>query len=282
MQPTSEVVGFSENWKALRQELVIEKEQVIQQQPKVTPELTSAQIEKRKKRNRKRKLKAAAAVSTTSTTLTASTDPSTSEIPSKKPKVTFAEQIVTTTTVKQNDETLPTKVIALDCEYVGGGIDGKDNILARVSMVNQTGYCFYDKYVAPIDKVTDFRTHVSGIRPANLHNAENFKKVQKEVSDLLADRTVVGHSLQNDFKVLSLAHPRRLTRDTSKYRLFRQMAQAFRTPSLKQLAQVVLGIQIQQGEHDSITDAKVAMQLYTLHRKKWESDISRYQKTKKP
>jgi len=274
MLPASQLANFSENWKALRKELVVEK-QSLEKQQIVQPEPSDSVKEKRKRRNRKRKMNA----EVTAATLTASTTSTFAEVAAKKPKVTFAaEQVVTTTVVKHTDPTVPTKVIAIDCEYVGAGIDSQDNILARVSIVNQTGYCIYDKYVTPTAKITDFRTAVSGIRPANLRNAEDFKKVQKEVSDLLADRIVVGHSLQNDFKVLSLAHPRRLTRDTAKYRLFREMAKSFKTPSLKQLAQTVLGIQIQQGEHDSITDAKVAMQLYTMHRKKWESDISRYRK----
>jgi len=276
MLPASKAVSFSENWKTLQKELVVEKEQLEQQKQQV-PQMSAAESEKRKKRNRKRRMNAAARAETSAGTATDA------ETAAKKPKVSFASEavVVTATSTRHTDPTQPTKVIAIDCEYVGGGVDGRDNILARVSIVNQSGHCIYDKYVAPTDKVTDFRTVVSGIRPTNLHNAENFKKVQKEVSDLLADRTIVGHSLQNDFKVLSLAHPRKLTRDTAKYRLFRQMAKSFKTPSLKVLAQVILGIQIQQGEHDSITDAKVAMQLYMIHRKKWESDIGRYQQAKK-
>uniref|UniRef100_A0A914X7D5 RNA exonuclease 4 n=1 Tax=Plectus sambesii TaxID=2011161 RepID=A0A914X7D5_9BILA len=283
MLPATQVVNFSENWKMLRQELTVEKEQLtIQQkaQMKALPALSSSEIEKKKRRNRKRKMNAAASAATSAEP--SSADPTSAETATKKPKVCFAEEVVTTMTIKHTDQTQPTKVVAIDCEYVGGGFESRDNILARVSIVNQHGHCFYDKYVTPTEKVTDFRTAVSGIRPSNLRNAENFKKVQKEVSDLLADRIVVGHALQNDFKVLSLAHPRRLTRDTAKYKLFRQMANCFKTPSLKHLAQVVLGIQIQEGEHDSVTDAKVAMQLYTLHRKKWESDIGRYQRGKKP
>ena len=47
---------------------------------------------------------------------------------------------------------------------VGVGDRGKDSILARVSIVNQYGQCVYDKYVCPTEQVTDYRTHVSGIR----------------------------------------------------------------------------------------------------------------------
>ena len=56
----------------------------------------------------------------------------------------------------------------MDCEMVGVGIDGSDSILARVSIVNVHGKCVYDKYVRPTEKVTDYRTEVSGIRRKNI------------------------------------------------------------------------------------------------------------------
>lgn len=63
-----------------------------------------------------------------------------------------------------------TRVIGLDCEMVGVGFGGKDSVLARVSIVNHFGNCIYDKYVKPVEKVTDYRTHVSGIRPKDIVN----------------------------------------------------------------------------------------------------------------
>ena len=65
-----------------------------------------------------------------------------------------------------------TKAIAIDCEMVGVGKDGTESVLARVSLVNQHGHCIYDKFVKPREKVTDYRTHVSGIRPSNLRDGE--------------------------------------------------------------------------------------------------------------
>ena len=52
----------------------------------------------------------------------------------------------------------------MDCEMVGVGSDGQDSILARVSIVNQFGQCIYDTFVKPTELVTDYRTHVSGVR----------------------------------------------------------------------------------------------------------------------
>ncbi|MGH0135835.1 UNVERIFIED_CONTAM: hypothetical protein FKN15_029152 [Acipenser sinensis] len=61
-----------------------------------------------------------------------------------------------------------TKAVAMDCEMVGVGQSGEDSIVARVSIVNHFGKCIYDKYVKPTEKVTDYRTAVSGIRPKDL------------------------------------------------------------------------------------------------------------------
>ena len=63
-----------------------------------------------------------------------------------------------------------TKRLAIDCEMVGVGIEGKDNMLGRVSIVNSFGQTVYDTFVAPMQKVADYRTEFSGIRPEDLVN----------------------------------------------------------------------------------------------------------------
>ena len=55
---------------------------------------------------------------------------------------------------------------------VGVGTDGQDSVLARVSIVNKFGHTLLDKYVKPREKVTDYRTHVSGIRPSDLKDGK--------------------------------------------------------------------------------------------------------------
>ncbi len=96
-----------------------------------------------------------------------------------------------------------------------------------------------------------------------------FKEVQKEISDLLDGRVLVGHALKHDLKVLFLTHPKRMIRDTSAYRPFRA-AFGGRTPSLKNLAARMVGVSVQEGEHSSVQDAQAAMRLYTMFRKDWE------------
>lgn len=182
--------------------------------------------------------------------------------------------------VKENAFNGFTRAVAMDCEMVGTGDDGKESILARVSIVNHFGQCIYDKYVKPVDEVTDYRTAVSGIRPSDVENGEDFKVVQKEVNDIMKKRVIVGHALRHDLKALFLQHPRKDTRDTSKYQPFRKLFNG-NCPSLKRLTERVLGVQIQDREHDSVQDAQAAMRLYTMHRKRWEQEMqARYRRSK--
>ncbi|XP_078678186.1 RNA exonuclease 4-like isoform X3 [Branchiostoma floridae x Branchiostoma belcheri] len=154
-----------------------------------------------------------------------------------------------------------TRAVGMDCEMVGTGHRGSKSALARVSIVNQFGKCVYDKFVKPKEKVTDYRTFVSGIRPQDLKDGESFQSVQKEVADILKGRILVGHALQNDMKALQMTHPKQMIRDTSNFPPFKSLAGGNNTPSLKKLAAGVLHLQIQKGEHCSIQDAQVAMKL---------------------
>ena len=158
--------------------------------------------------------------------------------------------------------------IRLDCEMVGTGRDGKSSILARVSIVNRYGHVLYDSHVRPKEKVTDYRTLVSGVVAKDLKNAPEFEKVQQDVSDLLLGKTLVGHTLFFDFKVLMLNHPQRMIRDSARYKPFRKFG-----PGLKKLCAQLLGLEIQEGAHSSVIDAQATMLLYIKFQKEWEENI---------
>lgn len=165
-----------------------------------------------------------------------------------------------------------TRAVAMDCEMVGVGYNGEDSILARVSLVNHFGKCIYDKYVKPTEKVTDYRTAVSGIRPNDIKNGEDIKTVQKEVAQILKGRILVGHAIHNDLKILLLDHPKKMIRDTQRYKPFRQRVKSSR-PALRNLCRQILNVQVQQGEHSSVQDAQATMRLYTMVKKQWEAEL---------
>ncbi|KMZ63143.1 RNA exonuclease [Zostera marina] len=169
-----------------------------------------------------------------------------------------------------SDDCSATDELAMDCEMVGVGIDGRKNALGRVTLVNTWGNVVYDEYVCPLERVVDFRTEFSGIRPKNLKKAKEFLVVQKKVSDLLKGRILVGHALHNDLKVLMLTHPKKDIRDTAQYQPFKLKG---RRRALRHLASQILNISIQQHEHCSIEDARSAMLIYQKHKRGWEGSL---------
>lgn len=174
------------------------------------------------------------------------------------------------------------KYIALDCEMVGIGEGGHDDALARVSVVDFFGRQVYDSFVKPQagQWVTDWRTHVSGVSSRHLRLARPFEEVRRVVEDLLRGeeddnvgggakkgetRILVGHDVKHDLTVLGLSHPPRLIRDTAKFSGFKKYGHGPK-PALRVLAREILGLEIQTGQHSSVEDARVTMQLFRQHK----------------
>mmetsp|Transcript_20032 Transcript_20032/g.40455 ORF Transcript_20032/g.40455 Transcript_20032/m.40455 type:complete len:275 (+) Transcript_20032:32-856(+) len=165
-----------------------------------------------------------------------------------------------------------TAIVAMDCEMVGVGRGGRRSILARCSIVNYRGEVLYDKFVKPMEPVTDYRTHVSGIRPRDINgpHAIPFRQCQQEVAKLLERRTLVGHSVDNDLKVLLLSHPKHNLRDTAFYKPLCPK----RPKALKKLVKTVLGRTIQTGEHSSVEDARCTLDVYKAVMDSWEKSLA--------
>ena len=68
---------------------------------------------------------------------------------------------------------LLTRELALDCEMVGVGASGTRSALAQVVICNAHEQVVYSTFVKPVDRVTDFRTHVSGVRSAHMARARS-------------------------------------------------------------------------------------------------------------
>lgn len=167
-----------------------------------------------------------------------------------------------------------TRHLAIDCEMVGVGPRGCRDVLARVSIVNAFGHVIYDKYVRPNERVTDYRTFVSGIEAYHLKDGISFEVCQREVCNLLQDRILIGHAVHHDLKVLYLDHPKCDIRDTSKY-FDASVYGGKGTPSLRKLTEYYLNLNIQNSSHDSVEDARATMRLYTMFKKDWETSLHR-------
>ncbi|KAF8716041.1 hypothetical protein RHS02_09970, partial [Rhizoctonia solani] len=170
----------------------------------------------------------------------------------------------------------PGRYIAIDCEMVGVGENGSESSLARASIVDFQGRVVLDEFVLQRERVTDYRTQVSGVRPKDMINAKPFSEVQARIATLLssADRILVGHALHNDLTALLLSHPAARIRDTQVYagrkpnpgkgkgkakegEGEKTLWEKYRSPriGLKRLVKEELGLDIQVGEHSSVPRA---------------------------
>ncbi|KAF9989623.1 RNA exonuclease 3 [Mortierella antarctica] len=151
-------------------------------------------------------------------------------------------------------------VVAMDCEmcYTTGGFE-----LARISVVGQDGKTIMDELVKPKNAIVDLNSRYSGIMSLEgaKYDLEQARALFLELID--GDTIVIGHSLENDFKVLRLIHTRVI--DTAMMYPHPQRVHGFRY-SLQSLARQHLHITIQDSEHghDSFEDAKTCLDLVRL------------------
>ena len=162
--------------------------------------------------------------------------------------------------------------VALDCEMVGT-LTGK-SVCARVVLVDWKGRTVLDHYVRPAEKITDYRTFVSGITEEQIEQAPTLEEVQPMVQAKLAGKILVGHGLSNDLECLGLEHPWHMIRDTALYEPFMKMHYGKMNPrKLKDLTKEKLqrDIQVDGDAHSPVEDAIAALDLYKSHRPRWEA-----------
>ncbi len=177
------------------------------------------------------------------------------------------------------------KYVAIDCEMVGIGTDGVKSALARASVTNWDGEVLLDTFVRVPERVTDFRTHVSGVRSKDIHakneDAMDHEECRLKVGELLMGKILVGHALKNDLSALMISHPRSEIRDTARYKPFMRATGRsggkLRPRKLRDLVYENLGMRIQvEGEaHSSIDDARASMELYKYARSRWEKELEK-------
>lgn len=190
--------------------------------------------------------------------------------------------------VQEYEDSIPEDVknkhVALDCEMVGIGADGKQSALARVSITGWNGEVILDTFVQVPDRVTDFRTFVSGVRASDIRStnekAMELHECRKKVAQILKDKILVGHSLKNDFAALMLTHPKHSIRDTARYKPFMRASGRnggkLRPRKLRDLVKEHLGLDIQKDgqEHTSIEDAQATMKLFKSVIEEWEKSVA--------
>lgn len=175
------------------------------------------------------------------------------------------------------------RYLALDCEMVGVGPNGAYSALARVSIVNWWGSVVLDTFVKVPQRVTDFRTFVSGIRAKDIASkqAMQLDDCRNLVRKILRGKILVGHGLENDLKVLKVKHPWCDVRDTATYPPF--MRESIDSKGVRQLYPKKLRdltweesgkvIQVLGKAHNPTEDAVAALELYKKVRNDWDQSI---------
>ncbi|KAF9156261.1 hypothetical protein BG015_006479 [Linnemannia schmuckeri] len=156
----------------------------------------------------------------------------------------------------------PKKMIAMDCEMCRTKA-GQE--LTRVTLIDEAGKTVYDELVMPENPILDYLTQYSGMTAVRLNGVTTrLAEVQEKLKEFVDYNTIlVGHSLENDMKVLKLAHP--FIIDTSL--VYHHTRGPPYRPGLKWLAQKWLQRQIQanlERGHDSAEDALACMDLIKL------------------
>lgn len=163
------------------------------------------------------------------------------------------------------EKNLAPRLVALDCEMCETTSDAR--ALIGVSVVDERGKVLLKTLVKPPGVVVDYKTDVTGLSAKDFTGVTTtLADVQRElVSIVTAETILVGHGLVHDLRALKFHHAPVI--DTAMLFEYENLPRS--TPGLADLCKRLLGVEMRKGgdgAHDSVEDAKAAMELC-----KWEA-----------
>jgi len=192
----------------------------------------------------------------------------------------FPTRIPSITSLSDKTQVESVNVVAIDTEFVSVQLEKSTitatgekrtlvegrSALARMSILNvRTGEVLIDDYVKPQEPVVDYLTRFSGIRPGDLDERNprlvTTQTAYMKLRSLIDNGCIfIGHGLQKDFQVINLhVSPRQLIDTVVVFHKHKR-----RWISLRFLANYLLKRDMQQDVHDSVEDAKAALELFQI------------------
>jgi RNA exonuclease 4 len=162
----------------------------------------------------------------------------------------------------KNSQKKITPVIALDAEMLICEDNSKQ--IGRLSIVNFNRVVLYDSFFKPSKRVKNYLTRYSGLTFLNTNRAPLFEEEKEKIEKILKNAVIVGHSLSSDQEVLNIKWNWKQIRDIS---LFPAFKKGNKKTSLKDMTEKYLEIEIQNGEHSSVEDARAALEVYKLYKR---------------
>ncbi|KAH9484202.1 PAN2-PAN3 deadenylation complex catalytic subunit PAN2 [Psilocybe cubensis] len=189
----------------------------------------------------------------------------------------------------------PGTLVAIDAEFVlmqqeetEFRSDGTKKVLrparlslARVSVLRgdgpRQGIPFIDDHIHTSETIVDYLTEFSGIKYGDLdptlskYTLTPLKLVYKKLRLLVDCGCIfIGHGLSKDFRIINIYVPPEQVLDTVDLYFIKARS---RRLSLRFLSWYILGEHIQTDNHDSIEDARSALQLYKAYEEFEEQGI---------
>ncbi|XP_018021370.1 uncharacterized protein LOC108677628 isoform X2 [Hyalella azteca] len=157
-------------------------------------------------------------------------------------------------------------MFGLDCEFVYVRREDGEvvNALGSICLVNEYGAEVYHTLVKPTDPIVNYCTAWSGLTEEKLSSViTTLADVQEKIrKHLPPDAILVGHSIDNDLKVMHMFHPYII--DTS---IVYNLSGNHKPAKLKTLAKQFLDKEIQSSTrlgHDASEDAAASLELVQL------------------
>ena len=157
----------------------------------------------------------------------------------------------------------PPEMLGVDCEMCE--TDQDPRALVGVSVVNEKGIVLLKTLVKPPGKIVDYKTTITGLTAKDFKGiTTTLADVQAKLREFVKPQTIlVGHGLVHDLRALKFDHLPVI--DTAMLFSYKNLPRS--TPGLADLCKRLLDESMRaEGTHDSVEDAKMALELA-----KWEA-----------